>query len=166
MRATLFLFLVLPVQSAGQIYTITTVAGSVPTMTTGPWSPPGDGGPATSATLVSPTALAMDSSRNLYIADPGVNRVRRVSPAGIITTFAGIGDFTLECKVCGGYSGDGGPANKAALNQPSGLAVDSSGNIYIADRGNYVIRKVTVDGIISTFAGTGKPGYLGDGGQP
>ncbi len=114
----------------------------------------GDGGLATSAQLT-PSALAFDSAGNLYIADVPHARVRKVTPAGIISTVAGS---------VRGYGGDGGPATSAQLDQPTGLAVDSSGNLYIADRANSNIRIVTSAGIISTLAGNGMWGYGGDGG--
>jgi uncharacterized protein (TIGR03437 family) len=116
----------------------------------------GNGGSATAATLNTPVGLAVDKSGNLYIADQGNNVVRMVSAAGIITTFAGNGTQ--------GYSGNGGPAASAQLNGPQGVTVDSSGNVYIADTLNSVIREVTPNGIIQTIAGTGIAGYSGDGG--
>jgi trimeric autotransporter adhesin len=129
---------------------ITTIAGN------GAYGGSGDGGPATSAELAGPLGLAVDGSGNLYIADYDNIRVRRVSPAGTITTVAGNG--------VGGYSGDGGPANAAQLNRPSGVAVDGAGNLYIADVSNSCIRQVSPTGIISTVAGNGTLGYSGDGG--
>ena len=138
------------------------MAGS---LSTSPATAPfGDGGPATAARLYDPSALAVDSAGNLYIADRGNNRVRKVSQQGIITTFAGPGNSVVQCGGGGVYSGDGGPATSASLNCPSGLAIDRAGNVYIADAGNFVIRKVTSDGTISTFAGIGTQGYSGDGG--
>jgi trimeric autotransporter adhesin len=116
----------------------------------------GNGGAATSAMLNTPVGVAVDKSGNLYIADQGNNVVRMVSTSGIISTFAGNGTQ--------GYSGNGGPATSAQLNGPQGVAVDSSGNVYIADTLNSVIREVTPNGIIQTIAGTGIPGYSGDGG--
>lgn len=115
----------------------------------------GDGGPATNALLNSPQGLAVDAAGNVYIADSGNNRVRKVSPSGVITTVAGNGSP--------GLSGDTGPATSAQLHLPSGVAVDSSGNLYIADTANYVVRKVTADGIITSFAGNTLTGYAGDG---
>jgi len=117
----------------------------------------GDGGPATAARLFCPRGLAADAQGNLFIADSGNSRVRKVGPDGTITTVAGSG--------AAGYSGDGGPATSALLNFPRGLAVDSKGNLYIADGRNYRVRKVTPEGIISTLAGTGVYGYSGDGGR-
>jgi uncharacterized protein (TIGR03437 family) len=118
----------------------------------------GDGGPATSAAIDSPSGLAVDASGNLYFADGSSQRIRKVTPAGIISTVAGIGVV--------GYSGDGGLATNAALalNGYGTVAVDASGNLYISDQGNCRIRKVTTDGIITTVAGNGISGYSGDGG--
>jgi uncharacterized protein (TIGR03437 family) len=115
-----------------------------------------DGGPAVSAGLGGPAAVAVDSTGAVYIADG--NRVRRVGSNGIITAFAGTGTA--------GYGGDGGPALNAQLNSPSGIAFDTSGNLYVADSGNNVIREVTTDGNIKTFAGTGTRTYGGDDGPP
>jgi len=128
--------------------TITTVAGN------GTSSYSGDGGPATSAQL-GPGSVAVDASGNLYIADVANDRVRKVGADGTITTVAGNGAAWL---------GDGGSAASAQLNAPSGLAVDASGNLYIADTGDYRIRKVAADGMISTVAGDGVAGSSGDGG--
>lgn len=123
--------------------------------------PLGDGGPATSASLNLPSGVALDGAGNLYIADSNHYRIRIVNAkTGIITTYAGNGQP--------GYSGDNGPANKATLNTPSGVAVDGAGNLYIADTANNVIRKVWAStGIIITVAGNGLPGTpanVGDGG--
>ena len=127
---------------------ITTIAG------TGTGSYSGDGSAATLAGLHSPTGIATDRSGNLYIADRLNNRVRKVTPGGTITTFAGTGSA--------GYGGDGSAATAALLNGPTGVVVDDAGNIYIADNGNNRVRKVTTAGVISTFAGTGVAGYTGD----
>jgi uncharacterized protein (TIGR03437 family) len=116
----------------------------------------GDGGPATAASLSHPRTLVIDSSGNLYISDVDNLRVRRVTPAGIISTIAGNG--------LPGSSGDGGPAVDASLSSMLGLALDNAGNLYIADSGNRRVRKVTSAGIISTVAGTGVQGFSGDGG--
>jgi hypothetical protein len=131
---------------------ITTVAG----IGLGGYS--GDGGQATSAEVFEPNGVAVDSSGNLFIADYGNNRIREVANAtGIITTVAGTGTS--------GYSGDGGAATSAKLDYPNGVAVDSSGDIYIADTSNYRIREVAkATGIITTIAGNGTYGYSGDGG--
>jgi trimeric autotransporter adhesin len=120
----------------------------------------GDGGPAKSATLLQPLGLAFDALGNLYIADSANGRVRMVDSNGIIHTLAGMG-------VLGpfrGYAGDGGPATSAQLNIPKGSAIDRFGNLYIADSGNNLVRKVSLGGTISTFAGNGTQGFSGDGG--
>ena len=121
--------------------TITTFAG------TGIQGFSGDGGPATSARLLGPQGVAVDGQGNVYIADGNDDRVRKVSPAGTITTFAGTGHT--------GFSGDGGPATSAQLSSPYGVAVDGKGNVYIADRQNIRVRKVSPGGTITTFAGGG-----------
>jgi uncharacterized protein (TIGR03437 family) len=129
---------------------ITTVAGD------GDYHYGGDGGPATSAQLNGPSSVAADGAGNLYIADAFNNRIRMVSPGGVITTVAGNGAPS--------YSGDGGPATSAELAGPGGVAVDSAGDIFIADGANNRIRMVTPGGIITTVAGNGARGYSGDGG--
>lgn len=116
----------------------------------------GDGGPATQAQVAGPVDVTVDSEGNVYIADFGNERVRKVDSAGIISTVAGSG--------LAGDSGDGGSALKARLRSPTGLAVDASGNLFIADSNNHKIRKVTPEGEITTFAGTGVQGFSGDGG--
>jgi hypothetical protein len=115
----------------------------------------GDNGVAASATLANPSAVAYDAGGNLYLADAQNHVVREVLKSGQITTIAGTG---LE-----GYGGDNGVATSAYLDTPTGVAVDSSGNLYIADSHNQRIRKVS-GGIITTIAGTGAAGYSGDGG--
>jgi sugar lactone lactonase YvrE len=115
----------------------------------------GDGGRATSAQLNTPTGVAVDTAGNLFIADEGNNCVRKVTPGGVISTVAGNGTQ--------GYSGDGGAATSAQLNTPTGVAVDTAGNLFIADEGNNCVRKVTPGGVISTVAGNGTQGYSGDG---
>lgn len=130
--------------------TISTVVG------TGTVGFGGDGGPATAAQLNSPYGLAMDAAGNLYIADTGNNRIRKVTASGTISTVAGTG--------IGDFAGDGGVATAAKLNFPIGAAFDSTGNLYIADQGNNRIRKVTPGGVISTVAGNGTAGLDGDGG--
>ncbi len=130
---------------------ITTVAGN------GSSGYSGDGGPATSAELCSPGGVAVDAAGNLYIADAGIDCVRKVNSSGIITTVAGGGPMN---------SGDGGPATSAGLLQPFGVAVDTSGNLYIADTLDDRVRKVNASGIITTVAGSGMyvSMYTGDGG--
>jgi len=117
----------------------------------------GDGSAATGACLNSPFNLAVDRSGNVFIADDGNDRIRRVDAAtGMITTLAGNGSV--------GYSGDGGPATNASISGPTAVAVDSSGNVFIADYGNDRIRRVdAVTGIITTVAGNGNSGFSGDG---
>jgi sugar lactone lactonase YvrE len=183
--------------------TITTVAGD------GTCCFSGDNGPASKAQLHQPEGLAVDTSGNLYIADLGNNRIRKVSPAGVITTVAGLGssgfggdngpatsaqlqiawavavdpsgnlyiaDGDRVRKVSGGtittvagmqfagFSGDGAAANRAQLNGALGIAVDSSGNLYVADTGNNRVRKIAAAGVISTIAGDGTHNFSGDGG--
>lgn len=122
---------------------ITTFAGSQAAGSTG------DFGAATSSLLSSPYGVTTDASNNVYVVDTYNNRIRKVdSSTGIITTIAGTGTL--------GSSGDDGAASLALLNHPIGAAVDASGNIYIADNSNHVVRLVAVDtGIITTFAGGG-----------
>ncbi len=129
-----------PITLAAQAtsYVIQTVAGSDNT---------GDGGSPLSAVLGQPEGIALDSAGNIYIADAAASRVRKIALDGTIQTFAGTGTP--------GFSGDGGPATAAALNQPYGLAFDHFGNLYIADLGNARVRKVTSDGAIHTVAGGG-----------
>ena len=115
----------------------------------------GDGGPATEAALSSPRGLAFDRDGNLYIADSSY-RVRRVGRDGKITTVAGSGER--------GFSGDGGPAVRASLAEPEGIAFDSQGNLYIADGFNHRVRRVSPDGVITTIAGNGQRAFSGDGG--
>jgi hypothetical protein len=175
----------------------------------------GDNGPALQATLSSELRVAADAQGNVYAVDRNMNRVRRISPTGIVTTFAGTGKYPVPaCPNCGdggpatavplnpqavaldgagnvfvaltsqiaritpagemsyiagtGFGccalGDGGPARNATLNTPQGLAVDRAGNVYVADYGNYRVRKVATDGNISTVAGNGAQGSTGDGG--
>jgi hypothetical protein len=129
---------------------ITTYAG------TGAAGSSGDGGLATSAELNSPYGVALDGAGNLYIADTTNNRIRMVTPGGIITRYAGTG--------AAGSGGDNGPATSAELNSPYGVAVDGAGNLYIADTTNNRIRMVTLSsGIITTVAGNGSGGFSGDG---
>lgn len=128
---------------------VTTVAG------TGVAGFSGDGAAAVNARLNHPNGVAVDNAGNLYIADSYNNRIRRVSPDGVITTVAGNGTF--------GYSGDGGMATAAALN-PQAVAVDTQGNLFIADNVDHVVRRASANGIIDTVAGNGTHGFSGDGG--
>jgi sugar lactone lactonase YvrE len=118
----------------------------------------GDGGAATAAQLNLPTGIFVDTAGNLFIADQENHRIRKVAAiTGIISTVAGTGSS--------GYSGDGGPATAAKLNKPTGIYVDTAGNLFIADQENHRVRKVTATtGNISTVAGTGSSGYSGDSG--
>jgi uncharacterized repeat protein (TIGR02543 family) len=147
-------------EQAGNKVRVITPNGNIATYAgTGiPGAPSSPSGPATSQMLNSPQGLAVDSSGALYIADTGNNLIRKVS-GGNITTVAGSG--------VSGFSGDGGLATSAALRNPAGVAVDSFGNLFIADTRNDVIREVGADGIISTVAGipstTPVGGYNGDG---
>jgi sugar lactone lactonase YvrE len=131
--------------------TITTVAGTGAQGSN--WT--FEGSRATAAELIWPEDVAVDAAGNLYIADPPASAIRKVTPDGIITTVAGINT--------GGFSGDGGPAIRAQLKEPSGVAVDRFGDLYVADTFNFRIRKITPDGTITTVAGSGYGGYLGDG---
>jgi sugar lactone lactonase YvrE len=115
----------------------------------------GDGGNATQAMLNFPYGIAKDLAGNLYIAERSNHRIRKVNPSGIISTFAGTGAF--------GFSGDGGPATSAMINEPWGVCTDNNGNVYIADRNSHRIRKVSPGGVITTIAGNGTGAYSGDG---
>ncbi len=132
---------------AGLIYTV---------VGTGRAGAAGDGGPATAAELSLPYGLAVDSAGNLFIADLGNHRVRRIGTDGLIATVAGSGEK--------GSRGDGGPATAAQLMSPRNVALDAAGNLYIAEFEGHRVRRVTRDGKISTFAGTGIAGMRGDGG--
>lgn len=123
----------------------------------------GDNGPAIAAELWSPSGVAVDAQGNVFIADTQNHRVRKIAPSGTITTVAGNGMV--------GFSGDGGPATAAALNEPNDVVVDATGNLYISDTLNNRIRRVSATGIISTIAGSGLspftnelPPLDGDGG--
>lgn len=121
------------------LYKIDTLAGAAFT---------GDGRPASVAVFLQPQCVATDRAGNIYISDTGDHRVRRIGTDGLVRTVAGTG--------MPGYRGDGGPATQAQLNAPYGMAVDSTGNLYIADLGNAVIRRITPDGVIQTWAGGGR----------
>ena len=144
-RASLLLTVLTSINAFGQSYTITTVAG---------------GGPASSSSgpiLSSPQALAADSGGNLYIADSADHLIWKVLPGGAFTIFAGTGEA--------GFAGDGGSATLAELNAPRGVAVDATGNVYVADTGNNRVRVVAPDGtMIQTIAGVGSAGFSGEGG--
>jgi uncharacterized protein (TIGR03437 family) len=146
--------LTIPALSQAQSYKITTAAGGSPFSST-----LGDGGAAASAFLNMPSGLAVDTVGNLYIADTGNHVIRKVTPAGTISTIAGTHSLA-------GFSGDNGPATSAQLSSPGAVAVDASGNVYIADTQNSRIRKVSASGTITTVAGggLGSATSVGDGG--
>lgn len=129
---------------------MTTVVG------TGRFGYSGDGGQATRASIYYPKGVAVDRAGNLYVSDTLNSVIRKVTPQGIISTFAGTGKP--------GFTGDGAAATSADLNYPTGVSVDTSGNVYIADSLNHAIRMVSSQGIITTLAGTGTEGFSGDGG--
>jgi sugar lactone lactonase YvrE len=137
---------------------LTVVAG------TGTQGSSGDGGPALKATLACPSGVALDAQGNLYVADHGNNRVRRIDRRGVINAFAGAGPIPPVGSNEGGFGSDGGPAERARLHVPTSVAFDLEGNLYVADRDNGAVRKIGRDGLISTVAGTGSRGYSGDGG--
>jgi sugar lactone lactonase YvrE len=130
---------------------ITTIAG---TGRPG-WS--GDGGPATEARLEAPTGIFVDALGNVYVAQSQSDVIRRIDPSGIITTIAGNGRR--------GYEGDGGQATEARFNAPEHVAVDGEGVVYVEDTGNHVVRRIDLDGIVTTIVGMpGGPGFEGAGG--
>ena len=135
------------VSTSGALTTIANNIGAVGSF--------GDGGPATAARLNNPLGIAVDKAGNLYIADTGNHKIRMIAN-GIISTVAGTGTPS--------FSGDGGPAKSAQLNNPTGVSVDAAGNLYIADNRNFRIRMVSTSGIITTIAGKAVSGYTGDGG--
>jgi hypothetical protein len=131
---------------------ITTAAG------TGNQGYSGDGDDATDAKIWNPYGVATDAAGNIYFADSQNNAIRKITlSTGVITTIAGLGPDNA------GFSGDNGPATSAKLDMPLGIAIDSDGAIYIADNGNARVRKVSLNGTITTIAGTGATGYSGDG---
>lgn len=123
--------------------------GTCASITIYPTGYSGDGGLATEAMLGGATGLAFDSSGNLFIAVGDHNRIRKITADSIISTIAGTG--------ARGFSGDGGPATSAAFNDPMAVAVDSIGNVFVADSDNYRVRKIDLNGIITTVAGGGNP---------
>ncbi|MFZ5351472.1 MAG: diguanylate cyclase [Bacillota bacterium] len=131
---------------------IVTIAGN------GTYGYSGDGREATAASLNKPSGVAVDKQGCIYIADTGNHCIRKVDRDNIITTIAGCG--------IDGYDGDGAMAVSAKLSRPGGVVVDLHGNVYTNDYGNNVIRMISNTGYISTIAGTGEFGYLGDGGSP
>lgn len=134
-----------------------TIAGTISTLAgNGTTTFLGDGGPATSAALSRPTGVAVDNFGNLYVADYEHHRIRKVDSSGTIGTVAGNGSA--------GFSGDGGPAIGGQLRHPTGVALDASGNLYVADTDNQRIRKIDLSGNISTIVGDWFPGFYGDGG--
>jgi trimeric autotransporter adhesin len=144
-------------EQAGERIRVITPNGNIATYAgTGvPGTPSSPTGTALSQPMNSPQGLAIDSSGALYIADTGNNLIRKITTDGNVATVVGTG--------ASGYTGDGGPALSATVRNPTGVAVDTFGNIFIADTRNDVIREVGADGIISTVAGTGTAGYNGDG---
>lgn len=155
----------LAVNAAGDLYIAderngrirkVTADGAITTVAGGGSSTFRDGGPATAGRL-SARGVAVDAAGNIYIADTYSHRIRKVTAAGTISTIAGNGTQ--------GFSGDGGPVVNAVLDTPNGIAVDSSGTLFIADQSNSRIRRIANNGIISTVAGNGTGTYTGDGGQ-
>ena len=138
------------VRKINTIGIISTVAG------TGVYGYTGDGGLATAATLHSPVDLSIDRVGNIYVSDLKNNVIRKIDPSGIISTVIGTGVY--------GYTGDGGQARYAELNYPEGIITDAIGNIFFADEENNCVRKVDTFGIITTIAGNGTLGFSGDGG--
>jgi streptogramin lyase len=132
--------------------TVHTVAG------TGDKGVAGDGGPATKAKLADPSGVVIGADKDIYFCDTANHAVRRIDTDGTITTVAGTGGKS-------GYSGDGGPATKATLNEPYEVRFDKAGNLFVVERNNHCVRRVDgKTGVITTVAGTGKAGFSGDGG--
>ncbi len=147
----LFFSILMATLQSGRTQNITTYAGL------GTASYSGDGGQATAAELNGPFGVCSDAAGNLIVADRNNERIRMVNAiSGLITTIAGNG--------VAGYKGDGGPATAAELFWPENIGLDLTGNIYISDHKNNVVRKINTSGIISTIAGNGYQGYNGDGG--
>jgi uncharacterized protein (TIGR03437 family) len=145
--AALAIFPGLGVAQPPTAYSIRTLAGAPRAL--------GDNGPATAALLWSPTSVSVDAAGNLYIADSGNARIRKVTPGGVITTIAG---------TIAGYAGDAGPAAAAELSFPTRAAMGPGGDLFIADAANNRIRRISPSGVITTFAGNGQPGFTGDDG--
>lgn len=114
------------------------------------------GGTISTVAKISAGAVAADNVGNVYLSDTALDRVVRVDPSGLVSVIAGTGGA--------GFAGDGGPATSAQLNAPTGIAIDTQGNFYIADTGNHRIRMIRPDGVIGTIGGTGAPNFDGDGG--
>jgi len=142
--AILVYFLLLPVLGWGQTYDVSTLAG-------GTWLD----GPALGAKFYGPTDIDTDSAGNIYVADNYNNRIRKISPAGIVTTLAGSGNYDFA----------DGIGTAASFKNPTGVAVDGSGNVYVADAGNNRIRKISPAGVVTTLAGSGTPGFADDTGS-
>lgn len=153
-RFTFLCFLLFAVSANCEAQYIYTFAGTGFGASTGSGGYSGDGGQAKAARLNSCTGVGYDGFGNIYIADRANNRVRKIAPNGVISTFAG--------KDTAGYSGDNGAATAAKLNKPFSVVADVVGNVYISDGGNHVIRKVNTAGMITTYAGIGMPGNAGD----
>ena len=149
MKTITLIALTIAISCSSFAQTITTIAGN------GSFGYSGDSGPATAASLNNPAHIAIDASGNIFFTDYHNNAIRKISTSGIITTVAGTG--------YPGYSGDGFAATTATLDGPNDIAIDATGNLFIADQYNYVIRKIDVSGIITTIAGNGIGGYSGDG---
>lgn len=115
----------------------------------------GDEGPRLQARFNKPSDIAIDAQDNLYVADMGNHRIRKIAPDGTVSTLAGVG--------LAGFGGDGGPSEQAWLSLPTAVAVDNQGSVFIADSGNHRVRAIKADGSITTLAGTGTAGYAGDG---
>ncbi|MBS1830124.1 MAG: hypothetical protein JST93_32790 [Acidobacteria bacterium] len=128
---------------------ITTIAGN------GGLGASGDNGPALEASIGNPWGIAVDSAGVIYFSDSSNHVIRRIDTNGVITTIAG---------TTAGFAGDGGPATQARLQNPRGIALDATGNLYFADNGNHRVRVISTAGAIRTFAGTGTPGFAGDNG--
>lgn len=118
----------------------------------------GDDGPRLQARFNRPSDIAIDAQDNIYVADMGNHRIRKIASDGTVTTLAGVG--------LAGFGGDGGPSEEAWLSLPSGIAADNQGSVFIADSGNHRVRVIKADGTIATLAGTGTAGYAGDGYSP